>query len=201
MKIMKLKQLPLISIIIPNRPDRNIICLPSISEQTYTNNEIIVAMDDKLEGAPAARNAGAEKAEGKYLFFCDDDVVLKKDCLEKMFTALQENPDCVFAYCNYKRRGRLTGLVQAQPWDYRLLRQTNYISTMSLLETKEFPGFDMTLKRYQDWDLWLRMGKTCKGVHVPEILFTAFYDEKSISVSDAGSDVDALKIIKAKHAL
>lgn len=37
------------------------------------------------------------------------------------------------------------------------LGRGNYISTMSLIRTEKFPGFDETLPRFQDWDLWLTM--------------------------------------------
>ena len=48
-----------------------------------------------------------------------------------------------------------------------------YIMTTSLIRAKDFPGFDESLKKFQDWDLWLTMLEQNKtGVWVPEILFS-----------------------------
>jgi hypothetical protein len=44
-------------------------------------------------------------------------------------------------------------------FDADSLCRGNYISTMSLIRTEKFPGFDESLKRFQDWDLWLTMLK------------------------------------------
>ena len=46
---------------------------------------------------------------------------------------------------------------------------------MSLIRRKDFPqsGWDESIKKLQDWDLWLQMlseGKT--GLWIPQVLFT-----------------------------
>jgi len=49
-----------------------------------------------------------------------------------------------------------------------------YITTTSLIRAKDFPGFDESLKKFQDWDLWLTMLEQGKiGVWIPEVLFSA----------------------------
>jgi hypothetical protein len=48
-----------------------------------------------------------------------------------------------------------------------------YIHTTSLIRRDHFVGFDPSLKRFQDWDLWLTMmEKGDHGYYLPEILFT-----------------------------
>jgi hypothetical protein len=51
-----------------------------------------------------------------------------------------------------------------------------YISSMSLVRTKDFPitGWDENLKKFQDWDLWLTIGEQRgKGIWIDQPLFSA----------------------------
>lgn len=141
---------------------------------------------DGSRGAPRARNRGAEVAQGDFLLFCDQDLELHPLCLSSLFTALQANPHAGYAYCDYLRRGALGGLWKSRPFDAAELRQRNFISTTSLLRRCFFPGFDETLERYQDWDLWLTLlERRIHGIYVPRALFTAHYRPGDISMNAA----------------
>lgn len=135
--------------------------------------------------APAARNAGAAAAQGEYLFFCDQDVELEPTCLEYMLNALQSHPSVGYAYCDYKRSGVFMGLHRAQPFDAALLRVRNYIDTCSLMRNSVFPGFDESIGRLQDWDVWLTLLKRgVTGVYIPRVLYTKYYRQGDISTQD-----------------
>ena len=130
-------------------------------------------------GAAAARNRGFAESHGEFIFFCDADVVLRKDCLERMTRALAENPGASYAYSDY-RLGykKMPGV----PFDGEKLKKLNYISTMSLVRRQDFPGFDESLRRFQDWDLWLTLLEQGKaGIYIPEVLFTAHQARLGIS--------------------
>lgn len=188
----------LISIVVPvyNQGDKIGACLESILSQTYTDWEVIVVNDgstdtvgsviqayqprfsaDRLlyfsqtnQGANAARNAGAAQAHGTYLIFCDADIVLREDCLAKMMTALEKHPEVSFAYCAFYYGAKL---FSSFGYDEARLRTMPYIHTTALLRREHFPGFDKTLKRFQDWDLWLTMlAQQHRGVWLHESLFT-----------------------------
>jgi GT2 family glycosyltransferase len=108
---------PFISVIIPNRNGVDTIgkCLEGVYSSEYKNFEAIV-VDDCSEdgsvetikqfpcklihlkshgGASKARNAGAENAEGKALFFIDADCVLNSDTLSITAKAFKEHKDKV----------------------------------------------------------------------------------------------------------
>jgi glycosyltransferase involved in cell wall biosynthesis len=181
-----------ISIVIPVYNAQKTLepCLQSIFNQTFKDIEIIAVNDgstdasleilnkyqDKIkiisqdnQGAPAARNQGAAAAGAPYLIFCDADIVMQPEMLEKLYQALQDNPAASFAYSDFKFGFKTFKLF---PFDSTKLKQTPYIHTTSLIRQDHFPGFDSSLKRFQDWDLWLTMSELGHiGQYVPKILF------------------------------
>lgn len=192
----------LISVIIPlyNRLDAFKKALDSVLIQTYKNIEVIVVDDgsvpiisnDKFQisndnrvifihqenkGAPSARNAGLEIAKGEYVIFWDADVVGKPEMLQKMYDALQKNRETNFAYCNHGLHVscniyHITKKLPGRDFDFVVLKKINYIHATSLIRRVDVVKWDESLKRFQDWDLWLTMsGQGKKGVWVDEYLF------------------------------
>ncbi len=173
---------PVISIIIPiyNQASKIGDCLESILRQTYRDWEVIIVNDGSTdsidqvidhyktkfpndqffyysknnEGSNPTRNYGAEKARGEYFLFCDADIVLEPTMLESMITTLNNHPEASFVYCSFYYGAKLFKLF---PYDQDKLRQMPYIHTTSLLRKEHFPGFDNTIGRLQDWDMWLSM--------------------------------------------
>lgn len=186
----------MISIIIPTYQHGNTILdtLESIFSQTYQDFEVIVVNDgstddtkNKLEiaqkkwpnrikvinqerkGANAARNRGFQESRGDFLFFCDADVELKKNCLEEMLKVLKENPKSSYVYSSFKFGWKV---FSSFPFDPEKLKKMPYISMMSLIRREHFPGFDESLTKFQDWDLWLTMLENgYQGVFIPKVLF------------------------------
>lgn len=189
----------LISVIIPlyNHAETLLNSVRSVLGQTYRPHEIIIVNDgstdnpkntlhevrelcDKYDislkmftrenrGAPAARNFGFEQAQGDYVIFWDADTTAVPGMLEQMLTVLEKNPSAGYAYCAY-RFGWKT--MKSFPFNSDLLKKMNYIDTTSLMRWDVFVGFDETLKRFQDWDLWLSLlEKKITGIFIPEVLF------------------------------
>ena len=194
---------PLISIIIPayQHAKEISLCLESIFLQTYHQYEIIVVNDGSTDntldvlkqysqritvitqnnrGGNAARNRGFEISKGEYVLFCDADVIMRKDFLERSIEALQRHPQASYVYCANRFGWKK---FHAWPFDAELLRRMNYIHTTSLIRRRDFPRFDESIKKLQDWDLWLTLleqGKT--GVCIPKVLFRAIPHRQGISV-------------------
>ncbi|MFH1662065.1 MAG: glycosyltransferase family A protein, partial [Candidatus Falkowbacteria bacterium] len=180
----------MISIIIPiyNQADKLPKCLDSILAQTYKDFEIIVVDDgstDNLEpiikkykyifqenqGASSARNRGVKEAKGDFLLFCDADIVMKPDMLNEMMNALKNNPSASYAYSSFLWGRKLFKL---EKFSAEKLKKIPYIHTTSLIRREHFPknGWDESIKKLQDWDLWLTMlenGRT--GVFINKVLF------------------------------
>lgn len=200
-------------------------CLASVKKQSLKDIEIIVVDDGSTDEtaafvaheqgirvvtlpqdggtrskrrAAAARNAGAAVAHGEYLFFCDADVRLRPKALTAFTEALDSHPEASFAYCSFIWGWRW---FRAVPFDPERLKKLNYISTMSMIRRAAFPGFDDTLDRYQDWDLWLRVvASGRRGIPLSQTLFrvTRHPDEISYKSETQG---EALAKLKAKHHL
>ena len=182
----------MISVIIPTYQHAKTIghCLDAVFAQTLPPGEVIVVNDGSTDGTEEAlkpylsriklvtqenkgsnpaRNRGIREAEGDLVVFCDADVRMRPDMLEKLSKALQEHPEASYAYSAFKFGWKTFGGI---PFDAARMRERNFVHTTCLVRRAAFPGFDEGIKRLQDWDVWLTMlaeGKT--GVLVPEVLF------------------------------
>jgi len=99
--------LPLVSVIVPTRNSAQFLerCLASIRNQSYANVEVIAVDNYSSDGTPeiarkyadgfyqndlnkpVARNFGADKSKGDFLFFSDADMVLKEDVINDAVNA------------------------------------------------------------------------------------------------------------------
>lgn len=147
---------------------------------TKTMNDIILVKAEKTtlivlnqenKGASAARNRGFKKSNGDYIIFWDADTIAKPNMLEKMLFVLQNNSRASYVYSQFKFGWKK---IKSHEFDPILLKKTNYIDTTSLIRRADFPtsGWDESLNRFQDWDLWLAMlAQNKTGVFAPEVLF------------------------------
>jgi hypothetical protein len=119
-------------------------------------------------GAPMARNIGFKRSTQPFVMFLDADARLSPQALQKLYLALEDNPGAAFAYSSFKFGWKL---FRGRRFDIEVLKQANFIHTSALIRREAFPGFDPTLKKFQDWDLWLTMAERGGlGVWVPEVL-------------------------------
>jgi glycosyltransferase involved in cell wall biosynthesis len=127
-------------------------------------------------GAPKARNYGFEKSTGEYIFFCDADVIFcKKDSLEQMIKKLQDNLDKAYCYSSFRYGWKK---INSGKFNEDILKERNEISTMSIVrrsaleKIKDNGPWDESLKRFQDWDLWLTMLENdLYGIGIPKVLW------------------------------
>lgn len=232
----------MISIIIPvyNQAKKLEITLNSIARQEYDDWEVIVVNDGSTDdpeavfsnftsninldkrfvfinqenkGAPAARNRGFQDAQGEYLFFSDADADLRPEALIELLRALKDDTKASYAYPSFRWGSKL---FKVGPYNAEKLKTGPYIHTMALIRREDFPagGWDESIKKFQDWDLWLTMSENGKsGVWVDKVLFTIApggtisswlpsFAYKSFPFLDSVKKYNtAMAVIKKKHDL
>jgi glycosyltransferase involved in cell wall biosynthesis len=180
--------------------------LESLERQTYRNFKEIIVEDSEARGQSWARNAGFKQVETKYVLFSDNDILWDPDALETMLKTLQNNPEASYTYGGYDlvRDENVIGRLCYMPWSARRLkkwRKGNFISTMTLVRTEHFPGFDENLRRLEDWDVWLTMLRhKRKGVYCGKRIFVTRFRNDGITYgSESISDDEAIRVLKKKH--
>lgn len=192
---------PKLTIVIPMRAGGNTdITLNSLKLQTFKDFKMIVVEDINSKGASWARNEGFKQVDTEYVLFSDDDIDWKPNALAKMVKILDKFPKASYVYGRYKLGDNIWC---HQPWWPDLLRHHNYISTMSIIRSKDFPGFDESLTRLQDWDLWLTMLEQGKrGIYCEDLIFETKIKPGITFDKNLDTDtsyVEAERIVKKKH--
>ena len=194
------KNSKLISIIVPCFNSGKTIkrTIESLKNQTWSQKEIIVVNDgsndlntlnilNSLEGVliinqkncglSAARNAGANKAKGRFLFFIDSDDWIEEDCLELMFNYSKENcsNNNYFIFSDIVLEGNITKNVTK---NYNFFEQLflNQVPYSIFIERNTWQlnnGYDENMRLgYEDWEFNIRLGaKNIFGKRLPLPLF------------------------------
>lgn len=181
----------LVSVIMPvyNSAKYVEIAIKSVLSQTYRNVELIIiddfSSDDSLSrieffskkenkikviklsnnsGAAVARNAGVEKANGRFLTFLDADDVWKEDFIELSVQMMMLHK-CAFGYSRYYRmdvNGKVFSENKVDGFTtYKKLLKNNKISCLTAIFDVDKIGkqyFPINTKR-EDYALWLKVLK------------------------------------------
>ena len=190
----------LISIIVPCFNSGKTIkrTIESLKNQTWSQKEIIVVNDgsndlntlnilNSLEGVliinqkncglSAARNAGANKAKGRFLFFIDSDDWIEEDCLELMFNYSKENcsNNNYFIFSDIVLEGNITKNVTKNYnfFEQLFLNQVPYSIFIERNIWRSTNGYDENMRLgYEDWEFNIRLGaKNIFGKRLPLPLF------------------------------
>lgn len=164
-------------------------------------------------GAAAARNVGLEAARGEFIAFQDSDDLWLQDKLRKQVDALRvAGPDIGFVYTDVARLaenmlnifpGRTLGQDRQRLSDVALGDGILFSYTQSWLvradALRAAGPFDPAFRRWEDWDLCIRLTRVCDGVRVPGVHVISQRMEDSIT-TDPTLAVPALRRLVDKHA-
>ena len=186
---------PLVSVVIPTYNRRAFLAeaVHTVLAQTCADLELIVVDDGSTDhtapmvegvadprvnlislrhsGSPArARNAGIERARGRYIAFLDSDNLWEPSKLEDQLAALAARPEC--RWCHTGQRC-IDEIGAPHPWSplprlasegwivEPLLRRRMGVNGSSVLVDsaflREIGGFDETFVWGEDYDLWVRL--------------------------------------------
>lgn len=207
-----------VSIIVPLSEKRKKFFYSYVMPLLEGNMVKEIIINDNYGSAPKKRNDGFKKVSKKseYVFFCDDDVQLPSNYISELYKFLikerQKNLNIGYTYTGYKgivlnpetHPMKNNFQIKSIPFDGELLKRGNYISTMSLICKDCLPEtpFDETLKRFQDWNLWLTLlGNGCVGkLYDGDLDFMAYYLDEGIT-SNSNNEREAIMTVMKKHKL
>lgn len=160
-------------------------------------------------GAAAARNEGAARAHGEFLAFLDDDDEYLPYKLEHQVRALdsaRESVGLIYGPCLFVDAEKHERLLEIPPdvktvSPRREILRRNFISTPAVLVRRTIfervGGFDASLPRLQDWDLWIRIAAESDFIYDPSPPARAHYTALSISTHPQALR-DAVRILMQK---
>mgnify|MGYP001330126833 CR=1 FL=1 len=227
---MDIKNSNLISIIVPCFNSGKTLgrTIDSIKNQTWINKEIILVNDgstdeetlkileeiksknivklisQKNSGLASARNKGAIKSKGNYLFFLDADDWIAPKTLEMMYFHLKQNKESGYIFSDIQLEGKRKGVLKKEfnLFEQLFLNQIPYSIFIPKKDFIKYGFYDENMKLgYEDWELNIRLAANdLFGKRLPVPLF--HYDVQNTGMLLSKSIKNHIKIwnsIKKKN--
>ncbi|WP_242221190.1 glycosyltransferase [Bacillus cereus group sp. BfR-BA-01380] len=168
-----------------------------LKEYQAKDHRIVIIRHHLNSGLPALRvNEGIIEARGKYISYQFDDDEYLPDCLQTLYHEIIKyaEPCLVYGNCqlHVKDKSDVAQKILGKPFNYGLLVNGNYIANNSVLHHKvifESTGMydpHIVIRRFSDWDLWLRMSKKFPFYWIDKPVTKAFAGEKHALGTDIG---------------
>ncbi|TGR83304.1 glycosyltransferase [Mesorhizobium sp. M2D.F.Ca.ET.223.01.1.1] len=145
-----------------------------LNEYHSADTRVVIHSYKYNSGLPALRvNQAGLHGRGKYIAYQFDDDLWTEDSLKVRMAWLERQsvPSVVYGSCDAYRateEGEVFQRVLGQEFNYALLLQGNYIANNSvihhaaLFEKHGMYDPHVVARRYSDYDLWLRFGRTAQ---------------------------------------
>jgi glycosyltransferase involved in cell wall biosynthesis len=226
---MQVMPTPLVTIVIPAYNHGNYLkqAIDSVLNQDYSNIELIVLDDGSTDntrevldgfgdrfywecqknmGQASTLNKGWGMAKGEILAYLSADDVLLPQATSKSVQCLQDNPDAVLCYGDFRlidSESRLIRNVTAPEYSYREMvvrficapGPGAYFRRSAFVHTD---GWDAAFRQYPDYDYWLRLGLLGSFVHIHEQLavFRVHEDSQTFAQAPTERAEEALRVME-----
>ena len=134
------------------------------------------------KGPGAARNTAIHASRGKYIAYLDDDDIYYPDHVETLVNALETTPFQVahsHAHRSHEARQgqRYVRTHKTTPYTMDVTHEgllvCNLVPILCIMHERAcldaVGNFDETLPTHEDWDLWIRMSRHYKFLHVKRV--------------------------------
>jgi len=156
------------------------------------DKRVIYHRTEKNSGSDTRpKNAGIVKSRGKYIAYLDDDCEYLEHHLEILVKKLEKNPDLDLVYSDMEIYNDEKPEEPPQPaiakhFDAQFLLNRNYIDTSEVMHRRDLifavGGWDESLPKFVDWNLWVRMmkwGGKFERVPIISLKYYVFPNRKS----------------------
>ena len=129
----------------------------------YKDKRIKYFIMDKNSGSDTKpKNYGTKESTGEYIAYLDDDVRYRKHAIKTLVNKLDNNLDIDVVYGDmWVKPLEEAGI--AKDFDAQYLMYRNFIDTSSAMMRREaifdVGGWDESLPKFVDWNVWVRMAK------------------------------------------
>lgn len=153
-----------------------------------SDERVVYVRHTTNQGNAAARNTGMQMATGEWLAYLDSDDFWDRDFVRVLLgEALRNSAHFVYGAQRVVREPGESGhrheLVRFAPFHRGLLENANYISMIAVLHRRSLIDavgpMDVEMKRFVDWEFFLRLSEVAKPLAVPAVLST--YDQQQSS--------------------
>jgi glycosyltransferase involved in cell wall biosynthesis len=195
-------------IVVHDGPNEQISAV--LSEWQKRESRVLYFRRAKGGNIANATNFGIQQAEGDYVAILDDDDFWPaEDKLSRQVKFLDEHPEyagCGGGLIAIDERGQATGRCY-KAFDDKEIRRIALMANPMAHSTgmyrraliEKIGGYDESLAGFQDWDVWLKLGKLGKLCNFPEywLMYQMWPGSGSFSQQKANSRC-ALRIV-ARH--
>lgn len=143
-------------------------------------------------GVSHARNIGIQMAETEFIAFLDSDDSWHPEKIEKQMSIFETNKDTVLVSTSSTVKNKFSHKTKVVSY-YKLLIRNHVITSSALVRSSIVKSFlfDETLKRAEDYNLWLKLGKQGKLYFLDEKL-VFFADKRTFGQTGLSKDYHAL---------
>jgi len=156
-----------------------------MTERATKDPRIIYLRNENNKGACATRNLGIFYATGKFITGLDDDDEFTSDRISNFLNSWDDRYSficCNFInrYPNINDKAYYATHNKALIFDHKKILFENEASNQIFTLTsrlKDIGGFDVSVRRLQDWDTWLRLSFTFGDfVRLPHVTYIMNHD-------------------------